>query len=114
MDPTTEPRGQRIQHLAPGPGDGHGRALRVQRLRDGVADAPGCAGNQCRPASQIEHHRALAQAICAAASASFAKTMSLGPPTEIPTAPSAMRLTRPLNTLPAPISKNRVTPRLAM
>ena len=38
------------------------------------------------------------------------QSTSSGVPTDVPTAPSAMRLTRPLSTLPAPISKNRVTP----
>ena len=54
------------------------------------------------------------QADCAEANAAFAAAMSFGPPTEMPTAPSAMRLTSPLSTLPAPISKNRVTPWLAI
>ena len=45
-----------------------------------------------------------------AANASLAPAISFGPATDTPTAPSAMRLTSPLSTLPAPISKNRVTP----
>ena len=105
--------GERVQHLAPRARDRDGRALRVQRLRDRAADAAGRAGDERRPASQIEH-RTLLTLDCAAAKASFAAAISPGPPTETPTAPSAMRLTSPLSTLPAPISKNRVTPLAAI
>src|ERR1700676_2674602 len=113
LNPPAQFAGERVQHLAPSPGNRHRRALRVQRLRDRAADAAGSTSDERRPASQIEHHR-LPQAVCAAASASFAAAISFGPPTEIPTAPSAMRLTSPLSTLPAPISKNLTTPWLAI
>src|ERR1700744_6245041 len=88
----------------------------MQRLRDRAANAAGRAGDQRRPARQIEHPHLLpaASRYRAAANASFAAARSLGAPTEIPTAPSAIRFTNPLSTLPAPISKNRVTPWLAM
>ncbi len=84
MNPLAELAGKRVQHLAPRPGNRHSRTLCVQGLRDRAADAAGRAGDERRPASQIEHHLLpLAQAVCAAASASFAAAISFGPPTEI-------------------------------
>ena len=53
--PAAELAGNGVQHLAPGAGYGHRRALRMQRLRDRAADAAGRSGNERRPASQIEH-----------------------------------------------------------
>src|SRR5580698_5607275 len=116
MNPLAQLAGERVQHRAPRSGNGHRGTLGVQRLRDRPSNAAGRAGDKRRPAGQVEHHGfpATAWGECAAAIASFAVAISPGPPTEIPMAPSAMRLTRPLSTLPAPISKNRVTPRLAM
>src|SRR3982074_92653 len=115
MNPRAQLAGERLQPLAPSPGNAPRRALPVQRLRDRATDATGRTGDERRPASQIEHLcLSLAQAVRAAASACFAEAISFGPLTETPTAPSAMRLTSPLSTLPAPISKNRVTPWPAM
>src|SRR4051812_49659171 len=91
-------------------GAGGARVVRPRRYR--TADTAGCAGDERRLASQVEHRNSPSPAYAgrAAASASLTPAMSFGPPTAMPTAPSAMRLTNPLSTLPAPTSKKWLTP----
>ncbi len=44
-----------IEHVAPGAGDHHGRALSVERPRNRPADAAGRSGDERGLAGQIEH-----------------------------------------------------------
>src|SRR5262249_24338287 len=102
--------GELIERVAARTGERDGRALPVKRARDCPSDSAGRSGNERGPAGQIEH-RSLPRNH-ALVSPNIA--MSSGVPIETPRAPSTMRLTRPLNTLPAPTSSNVVTPAAAM
>ena len=49
---------QRFQRFGAGAGEHDSRALRVQRLGDGAADAAGRAGDECGFSCEIEHQSA--------------------------------------------------------
>src|SRR5262249_58739518 len=92
--------GELIERVGARTGERDGRALPVKRARDCPSDSAGRSGNERGPAGQIEHRSLLENH--ALVSPNIA--MSSGVPIETPRAPSTMRLTRPLNTLPAPTS----------
>ena len=94
-----EPLGKGFERLDPRARQRHGRALRVQGLGDRAADAAARAGDQ-RALSRQAEHSAPPMSLSSAATA----LTSSGVPTAIASTPGAMRLARPVSTLPAPIS----------
>ena len=99
MHATAQSTGERIEHFVPCSGNRDGRTIGVERVRNGAADAAGCPGDESGPAGKIKHGGIL-QTVSAALNA----RMSSGAPIGVAVAPSAMRLTRPLSTLPEPTS----------
>ena len=90
--------GQGFQRLGAGAGNGDDGTLRVERLGDGAAEAAGRAGDESLAAGQVEHGQS-----CCQLSVGKAATSS-GVPTGAAVEPEAIRLTRPVSTLPLPIS----------
>ena len=87
--------GQRVERVAARSGERDGGALVMQRARDRAADGAGGAGHQRGLGAKIEHQKLLL-ALNAATSSGLLIAVAI--------APSAIRLIRPLSTLPAPTS----------
>ena len=106
VDTIFELAGKLIQQFAPGPGQGDGRALMVKGTRNRIPNSAGSSGDECGFAGQIEHGVSLPCQECSDLRRDFdlKAATSSAVPIGMPTTPSAMRLTSPLNTLPAPTS----------
>ena len=90
--------GKLVEDFDPGAGNGDRGALRMKHARNTGADGAGCPGDQCGFSREIEHF-VLAKLMCRLESGDIIRA-----PTADAVAAGAIRLIKPVSTLPAPTS----------